>query len=323
MTEQGLSQQEVSSDMTTTFNAMGSTVTVRILDPGDDAQRAIEAVREKFSTIERTCTRFDANSDLMVANARGRRWAQVAPECLDVLRRAHRAHTETGGIFDPRTLESLQTLGYDRSWERIEESTRVWPTPTRRVRMWHPSFDEARSRVRIGSRPVDLGGIGKGFAVTESMKILRGHGRSILVEAGGDLAVQGPGPNSAGWRVHVENPLGGEQPAAVWEITDVAVATSSIYRRQWQIEGRRAHHLIDPRTGMPAESGLASVTVVHPDAPTAEVWTKVGFLTGCADIRSVFDDVKLPAVWITDDGRVGYSKAATPLLTWKVSRVHA
>ena len=64
-----------------------------------------------------------------------------------------------------------------------------------------------------------------------------------------------------------------------------------------------------------------SVTVVHADAATAEVWTKVGFLAGQAGIRRTFDEAGVPAVWIDDDGRVRYSRAAVPLLAWKVSRV--
>ncbi len=311
-----------SADITMTFTAMASTVTFRILDPGPQAVQAMESAREMFHTIERTCTRFDPESDLMRANGNARRWTRVDPSCLVVLRRAFEAYRNTDGAFDPRTLESLRVLGYDRSWEQMTARGGSVPNIKVRHRAWRPSFDDARSRVRIGPRPVDLGGIGKGFAVASSMDILAGHGRSILVEAGGDLAVRGPGPNGAGWRVQIESPFGGDRPAAVWEVTDTAVATSSIRRRRWQFGEQQVHHLIDPRTGWPAQSGLMSVTVVHPDAATAEVLTKVGFLAGRRDIRSMFDQQGIPAVWVTDEARVGYSKAAAPLLAWKASRVH-
>jgi len=309
------------ADLTMTFTAMASAVTLRILDPGQQAIQAMESAREMFHTIERTCTRFDPESDLMRANANARRWTRVDPSCLVVLRQAFEAYRNTAGAFDPRTLESLRLLGYDRSWELMNTHGQSVPNIKVRRRAWRPSFDDARSRVRIGPRPVDLGGIGKGFAVASAMGILAAHGRSILVEAGGDLAVRGSGPNSAGWRVQIESPFGGDRPAAVWEVTDTAVATSSIRRHHWQVGGQQAHHLIDPRTGLPAQSGLLSVTAVHPDAATAEVWTKVGFLAGRSDIRTMFDQQGIPAVWVTEDARVGYSKAAAPLLAWKASRV--
>ena len=305
----------------TRFRAMASSVTVRLEQPGPGAQAALDEVREVFTRIERSCTRFDPDSDLMRANAAGRRWSSVAPECLRVLRRAHEAYRATDGAFDPRTLESLVALGYDRSWEQLDDAPLPQPVRARRPRRWRPTFDEDGGRVRIGSRPVDLGGIGKGVAVREAMALLKGHGRSILVEAGGDLAVGGPGPQGQGWRVAVENPFGGGDPAAVWQVTDTAVATSSIRRRQWRSGGSTAHHLIDPRTGQPADSGLISVSVVHAQADTAEVWTKVAFLRGRERIRRLLDDADLPAVWIEQDGRVRYSRAAAPLLIWKASRV--
>ncbi len=312
-----------SADVSTTFTAMGSNVTMRILNPGAHAEQAIDAARENFLNIERTCTRFDPMSDLMRANSNGREWTQVSVDCLRVLRRAYAAYRDTDGVFDPRTLESLQALGYDRSWEKVRQGRGSIPTRRRRVTKWRPSFDDARPRVRIGPRPVDLGGIGKGVAVAQAMEILREHGNSILVEAGGDLAVRGTGPNSRGWRVWVEDPFGGDWPAAVCEISDSAVATSSIRRRQWKAGDRHVHHLIDPRTGLPAQSELMSVTVVHAEADTAEVWTKVGFLAGRERIREVFDSAAIPAVWIDEDGRVRYSKAAASHLVWKVSRVQS
>jgi thiamine biosynthesis lipoprotein len=307
-----------------TFTAMASQVTVRILHPEASAEAALDAVTELFAEIERTCTRFDDSSDLMRANAAGRGWCEVSSTCLDILTEAYDAYRSTDGVFDPRTLESLARLGYDRSWEKVSKGLhelRTEGAPSRSTRRWRPNFDDARSRVKLGSRPVDLGGIAKGIAVRQSLQLLRGHGRSALVEAGGDLAVFGPGPQGPEWRVRVESPFGGVDPVAVLDVRDISVATSSIRRRQWTVDGRSVHHLIDPRTGSPAVSGLRSVTIVHPDAAQAEVWTKVAFLAGSTGIRALTDGRSLPAVWVDEAGRVGYSRAAAPLMGWKVSRV--
>lgn len=304
-----------------TFSVMASTVCVRIIDPQPDADGAMQRVREMFEAIERTCTRFDSESDLMRANAAGRRWTQVGPECIDVLHSAYEAYRASDGLFDPRTYESLVALGYDRSWEKMSRANRSALDARSRARTWRPDIDAVRGRVRVGPRPVDLGGIGKGFAVSRAMQMLAHRGRSILVEAGGDLAVSGPGPEDRGWRVQIEDPFGAAEPVAVWELTDTSIATSSIRRRQWMVDEQIVHHLIDPRTGRSAQSGLTSVTVVHPDTAMAEVWAKVAFLVGAGEIRSFVDQRGLPAVWVDDSGRVGYSKAATPLLIWKVSRV--
>ena len=206
---------------------------------------------------------------------------------------AEQAHRETGGLFDPRVLTVLRSTGYDRSLPFAERSLMLdaleLPAPRRRwsrTKAWKPEFDEERSSVRIGSEPVDLGGIGKGLAVTWAAEILAGCGDAVLVEAGGDLMALGPGPDGDGWMVDVENPFGG-QAAAVLRVTDRGIATSSTRIRSWTVGERQVHHLIDPRTRQPAESDLASVTVVGADPGTAEVWSKSLFVLGRSSIRVV------------------------------------
>jgi thiamine biosynthesis lipoprotein len=81
------------------------------------------------------------------------------------------------------------------------------------------------------------------------------------------------------------------------------------------------HHIIDPRTGEPAQSGLQSVTVVHDDPMWAEVWSKVLFLTGRRDIRAAADTHELAALWVTDDGKVATSRRLRDRLLWQVSHV--
>jgi thiamine biosynthesis lipoprotein len=309
-------------DIEIRFPAMASSVTVKVLRPGRDAADAVARVQALFGEVERACTRFNVDSDLMRANRSGRGWCTVSPICVDVIAQALDAHRLTDGVFDPRILNSLQALGYDRSWELMDSqhvSDSTQPTPVGR-RRWRPGIDRSRNRVRIGAQPIDLGGVGKGYAVRESLTLLRGHGSSALIEAGGDVATFGPGPRSGEWSIAVENPAGGPDPVAVLKLSDTAVATSSIQRRRWRRGDQTVHHLIDPSTGRPGGVGLLSVTVVHPDAVTAEVESKVGFLLGQTDIRAMMNARSVAAVWVGEDGRVGYSNPATSMLEWKTSR---
>ena len=99
-------------------------------------------------------------------------------------------------------------------------------------------------KLPLGPAPIDLGGIGKGLAVRWAMTALEGCGSSVMVEAGGDLATRGAGPEGTGWRAAVEDPLvpaGAPQrhPVAVLDVSDRAVATSSIRLRTWRVGGRR------------------------------------------------------------------------------------
>ena len=315
------------SDLQHTFRSMASDVRFWVVRPGAGADAAVERARATVEAVARTCTRFDADSDLMRANAAGREWQQVAPECFEALVLAEAAHRLTEGLFDPRVLTVLRSLGYDRSLPFAERSLMLddheVPAPRRRWsrnRAWKPAFDEARHAVRIGTEPVDLGGIGKGLAVTWAAEILSGSGDSVLAEAGGDLMALGGGPDGDGWMVDVENPFGG-QSAAVLRVTDRGIATSSTRIRSWTVGERQVHHLIDPRTRQPAESDLASVTVVGVDPGIAEVWSKSLFVLGRSGIRSYADDHGLAALWVDTGGHVGVSREMRPYVAWQVSRV--
>ena len=103
---------------------------------------------------------------------------------------------------------------------------------------------------------------------------------------------------------------------AVLSLHDAACATSSTRIRKWTVAGKEVHHLIDPRTGVSASSGLAAVTVIADDAATAEVWSKVLFVTGRGHIRATADREGLAALWIDHDGVVGTSRAMKAHVVW-------
>ena len=313
------------ADITHSFRAMASQVTVRVIDPTPEAAAAVQRVEESFREIERACTRFDAASDLMRANSRPDEWIAVAPECLAAMELAYAAYQRTRGAFDPRVLNSLTAMGYDRSLDFSGGDVRTvaidFPEAPG-AQPWTPRFDAGASRVFLGGDPLDLGGIGKGYAVRRGIEALAGMGRAALVEAGGDLAAYGDGPEreegeARAWRAAVEDPRGGSGPIAVLDVSDAAVATSSIRLRSWRAGDRDVHHLIDPRTGRSAESGLLSVTVVDGDPAWAEVWTKAAFLEGARGIADFAEREGLAAMWVDDMGSLDSSSRLRERIIWE------
>jgi thiamine biosynthesis lipoprotein len=306
---------------------MATNVQMRVVSPSAGAASALDQAQRVFLEVAATCTRFDPLSPLMSANAAPRQWHVVPQVLFAALTEAHAAHLETGGAFDPRVLRRLEAWGYDRTlaFHAGDVSLPGSPheaTPERSSRLrkgWHPKFDSARSAVRIGREPVDLGGIGKGLAVRWASAALENAGDAFLVEAGGDLYAAGAGPDGDGWRVGVEDPRGGTEPLAVLSLADLGCATSSVRVRHWRVGGRAVHHIIDPGTGAPADSGLLSVTVVGPDPARAEVWSKALFLAGRGRVRQLADEQGLAALLVDDDGVVGVSRAMRPHLVWQVS----
>jgi thiamine biosynthesis lipoprotein len=311
------------------FRSMASPVRLQQGADSPAPHRRQAEVRALFAEVERQCTRFDPDSDLMRANASADRWQEVGVHCFDALQAAATAHETTGGRFDPRVLDALRRLGYAnslpftrgdvRTAEPEEESA---PAGGR----WTPRFDPRTRRVSVGAVPVDLGGIGKGLALRWAAGLLRSAGcSSFLLEAGGDcvygvgpsgVGPSGVGPSGVGWRLGVEDPAGGSTPVAVLDVADGACATSSVRLRQWQAGERTVHHLIDPRTGQPGGGTLRSVTVVGADPADAEVWSKVLFLAG-HDIAEEAGDRGLAALWVDANGSLGISPAMRAHVVWE------
>jgi thiamine biosynthesis lipoprotein len=288
-----------------------------------DTAVLIGQVEALFGRVERSCTRFDEASDLMRANADPTDAHEVAPECAAIVAAAHESYRVTKGLFDPRILSNLVAAGYDRTFTELATSTTSSAhlshgTPIRSP--WRPRIDSRRTAVTLGPTPIDLGGIGKGWAVDAAAALLGGAVPDFLVNAGGDLAVAGDGPGGDGWTVAVEDPCDPTLTLAVLRLGAGSCATSSTGRRRWLQDGAERHHLIDPRTGQPAAGGLQSVTVVADTTVDAETWSKALLIAGRDRVQELCRAHRLAAYWVTDDDRTGCSPALIPHLTWERRR---
>jgi thiamine biosynthesis lipoprotein len=246
---------------------------------GPNAREALEAAGREAKRLEGLFSRFLAGSDVWRLNhAAGGARVSVSPETFSVLRRAREFSRATGGCFDV-TVAPLSSL-WDYRRAAVPEEDEV--ERARRLTDWRAL--ELRSlrrsaRLRPG-QAVDLGGIAKGFAGDALMGVFRRHGvRSALVNFGGGVSALGARPDGAPWRVGVRHPREGGLAGALW-VTECAVVTSGDYERCFFAGGRRYHHLIDPRTGYPADSGLISVTVVADSGITADALSTAAFIAG-------------------------------------------
>src|SRR5262249_48885556 len=156
------------------------------------------------------------------------------------------------------------------------------------------------SAVRVGTEPIDLGGIGKGLALRWAAECVAAARAAFLIEAGGDCYLAGDGPSGDRCHVGVDPPGDGAHPLADLTVRDAACVAPSVRLRSWLAGGRRVPRVVDPRTGAPGGAGLRAVTVVGPAPAMAEVWSKVPFLAGREGIAEAAGG--RPALWVTDDG---------------------
>jgi thiamine biosynthesis lipoprotein len=281
------------------FRAMNTEIELRTVDPVFGAY--LGAAAQIISRVEGRFSRFRADSELSRLNARVRDRVHVSGEMRSLLAAAKRLHDVTHGAFDPSILPELEANGYDRSFELITGEGAMYADVFAVHGFDDVEIDQEQGTVALprGMR-LDLGGIGKGWAVDRAAEVLAPC-RDFLVNAGGDVFASGNDGYHDGWSASVEHPLTGNTVSVV-VLRNQALATSTTARRHWMSAGTRRHHLIDPRTGMSSQSGVASASVIAATTVEADVFAKTALLLGVAEGREFLESVASPGLFVLDDG---------------------
>lgn len=275
------------------FRAMNTDVTVELLSDRTNSQDLVLDVERLFASVERRLSRFNPASELSQLNAAPQAAFVASPLLIDAVEAALWAASATAGLYDPTLLDALESAGYDRSFERIEfpeplsQSSPVFAANRASSAAHYRPFtfrsiqvNRARRQIiRPAGLRLDLGGMGKGWTVDRAADALQGLG-PFLVNAGGDLFAYHSPPGKNGWLIEISHPLNPEETVAQIELHHRALATSTIARRRWRHNGQLKHHLIDPRTGCPAQTDAISVSVTAPRTVIAEVYAKIALILG-------------------------------------------
>jgi FAD:protein FMN transferase len=287
------------------FRAMGCHM-MAVLDT-DRHAAFVQDVPAWFEAWEQTFSRFRADSDLNQLNRRAGQWTRVSAAMWDVTHLALVAARWTDGLYSPTILNALEAAGYDRTFDAITASVEpITPQPDGQWR----SIQRQSLKRSICLPPnvrLDLSGIVKGWAADRAAKKLSAHGPA-LIDAGGDVAVSGPRADGSPWPIGVLNPFQPDRPFATLKIDRGGVATSGKDYRRWLRDGQWQHHLIDPRTGLPAQTDVLSATVIAPTAYEAEIAAKVMAITGSVEgLAWLEEQPDYAAVIVREDGRAVYS----------------
>jgi len=255
----------------------------------DDARTdvAISTVFSEFDRLDDLMSVWKSGSDIArLNNAAGERAVPVSMETREVLRIARQVSDQTGGTFDVTfaALSGLWKFDYqdkDGTVPDPQEIAKRLPLVNYRDLVVDDSAGTALLR-RKGMR-VNLGGIGKGYAVDRGVEILRRSGlHDFMIQAGGDMYVAGKHGDRA-WRLGIRDPRGpADRVFASLDLTDGTFSTSGDYERFFMKNGRRYHHIIDPRAGEPAVK-CRSVTLVTTRAVIADALAKGVFILGPDD----------------------------------------
>jgi thiamine biosynthesis lipoprotein len=308
------------------FRAMNTNVHTRLYSPVA-ADEILVDVQRLFASFEKTLSRFDSASELSRLNTSKNAVFTAGPTLIDAVEIALWAADITNGLYDPTILNHLEQAGYDRSFDKITQVASFQFDTQPPAATSHPAtstpfsfrsvqLNRARRKIYkpVGVR-LDLGGMGKGWTVDRAADRLQGLG-PFLVNAGGDIfAYQSP-PGQKGWAIDLIHPLKPNQFIGQVLLHHQALATSTVAKRRWQRNGRIQHHLIDPRTGQPAQTDVLSATVVTNRTVLAEVVAKVVLILGVEQGLDYLQ--RLPGVEgliFTADSNIRFTAGFEPLLT--------
>ena len=256
------------------FACFGGTVRLRAAGPAAEVDAALAAAQELALEVHRRLTRFDAASELSRLNADARTVVPASRVLRDLVRAARWAGGRSGGLVDATCLPALEAAGYRDHWEPGAAFAAA-PAPPAPGGGWRRLVVLDDAVVRPGGVRIDSGGLAKGLAA--DLLAERLHGLDAwLVDCGGDLRLGGT--RHLPRRVDVADPWSDDAPLTTFRLRAGAVATSGTTRRAWS----GGHHLIDPRTGRPADTGVVQVTALAPTALEAEVLAKAALLSGRA-----------------------------------------
>jgi len=264
---------------------MGTVVSVEIAGlPRERREEIFNPLWAEAERLEALFSRYQPESELNRINrSAGLGEVKASPEMVEVLILAGEASELSGGAFDATVAPLMEIWGFFPQREGAVPGPEEIEATRRRVDWRAVEVGRDKGVVNL-TRPgveIDLGGIAKGYIVDRLIDFLKGRGvTDALVNAGGDIYCLGQRPGGGPWRIGVEDPDRPGQAVKTLELSDIAVATSGDYQNYFIHDLRRYGHIMDPRTGRPAESPVEAVTVIAPNCALADALATAVFVLG-------------------------------------------
>lgn len=294
-----------------TANAVPAEKTVFAMDTymklsayGEGAENALEKAVNKIAELDGLWSVTNENSEIYAVNRSGGKTVNVSPETAAALFLSLQISEETGGALDCTVYPVLAEWGFTNGNYKIPERERL-ASLLENVGYERVAVSGYAVSVPQGTQ-IDLGAVGKGCAGDILAEIMRENGvSSALLDLGGNVQAVGAKPDGTTWRIGLRNPFG-EGVFAALELTDRAAVTSGGYERYFIGEdGERYCHIIDPATGKPAKSGLASATAVGESGGLCDALSTAVFVMGLEKASELWRSRRdFEMVLVAEDGGI-------------------
>ncbi|MBQ6830179.1 MAG: FAD:protein FMN transferase [Clostridia bacterium] len=280
--------------------ALDTVVNVTVYDAKNE-----DVLDECFAEIERLEALFSAtreNSDIARINASRGKLVTVSDETAALIKAALNVSLASEGAFDI-TVRPVSKL-----WDFTADNPTLPDADALREALSRVDYRQVQlygdNNVMVDGE-IELGGIAKGYIADCVEELLRARGvRSALIDLGGNIVAVGDKDGTL-FRIGVKDPQNTGALAVVVQVRDCSVVTSGTYERGFTLDGVRYHHLLDPKTGMPVQNGLASVTIVCESSTMADALSTACFVLGEKKARALLTKFSATeAIFIYDDGRI-------------------
>jgi thiamine biosynthesis lipoprotein len=276
---------------------------------GRQAPTALEKAFARIREIEERMTQNTLDSEIAAINQKaGSEAVKVSEDTFFVIEKALEYGRLTGGMFDP-TIQPVVRLWQIGSPEARVPSTAEIEAKLPLVDYRAVQLDATQKKVYLphAGMGLDLGGIAKGYAADETVAILKAHGvKKALINLGGNIYALGTNPNNEPWKIGIQDPEDQRnQYIAIIAAQDATLVTSGPYERFLKVDDTVYHHILNPTTGYPADTGLLSVTIVASKSIDADALSTSVFALGREaglDLINSLENVE--AVVIDDQYRV-------------------
>lgn len=251
---------------------------------GYHREEAVNAAMQEIQRLDALLSVGSASSEVSQLNANGT--GTLSEDTLQILKSATEVYEDTGGLFDYTIFPLVSLWGFNGDNPHVPEQEKIDDCLS--------LVDASRvqtdgSTVTLGDgQQVDFGGIAKGYASARVMEVFQEYGvESGMVSLGGNIQVLGSKPDGSAWRIGIRDPNGSELSyLLLLTVTDCAVVTSGGYERYFEEDGETYIHILDPRTGYPAQSDLVSATVVSTDGTLADGLSTALYIMGLEEAAS-------------------------------------
>lgn len=301
---EGVRKQEDDREAVKDLFAMDTYMTLAAY--GSQAQEAVEAAADEIERLDGLLSAGDRESEISKVNEEG--WGELSQDAAALAERSMELYQTTGGIFNIAVYPVMEAWGFTDGRYQVpsrKKLSQLLPlTDAGKI-----EFDKESGQISFGMEgmKIDLGGIAKGYTSNRIMEIFREYGvESGLVNLGGNVQALGAKTDGSLWRVSILDPKDTERYAGILSVKDCAVVTSGGYERYFEKDGIAYHHIIDPRTGYPADSGLESVTIVSADGTLADGLSTSFFIMGLEKASAYWREHpgEFDMVLMAEDGRL-------------------